>query len=262
MGRVLAVGDIHGAHIALNQVLERCNFDNENDCLIQLGDVADGFPYVYECVEKLLSIKNLIAIKGNHDEWFAHFIRTGQHGSDWQQGAMATKLSYIRHIGTVYQIPLSHKEFFLDQELYYIDSSNRMFVHGGWDRGQTVETLKRIKPYDFYWDRSLWNSALSCSKGQILKTFEGFEEIFIGHTTTENWTYEDGSNKFYLTKDLKGPRTNKVMEPMFSGGVHNLDTGAGWSGKLTIMDVDTKEYWQSDNVLDIYPSDVKGRYNS
>lgn len=40
--------------------------------------------------------------------------------------------------------------------------------------------------------------------------------------------------------------------------VWNIDTGAGWSGKLTIMDIDTKEYWQSDFVKELYP-DEKGR---
>ena len=34
--------------------------------------------------------------------------------------------------------------------------------------------------------------------------------------------------------------------------VWNLDTGAGWSGKLTIMDVNSKEYWQADLTPDLY----------
>jgi len=35
--------------------------------------------------------------------------------------------------------------------------------------------------------------------------------------------------------------------------VWDLDTGAGWSGKLTIMmDIDTKEYWQSELSKDLY----------
>jgi serine/threonine protein phosphatase 1 len=34
--------------------------------------------------------------------------------------------------------------------------------------------------------------------------------------------------------------------------VWNIDTGAGWSGKLTIMNVDTKEYWQSDLISELY----------
>jgi serine/threonine protein phosphatase 1 len=38
-----------------------------------------------------------------------------------------------------------------------------------------------------------------------------------------------------------------------------MDTGAGWAGKLTIMDVQTKEYWQSDPVQSLYPDAVPRR---
>ena len=31
-----------------------------------------------------------------------------------------------------------------------------------------------------------------------------------------------------------------------------LDTGAGWSGKLTIMNVNTHEYWQLDLSSELY----------
>ena len=40
--------------------------------------------------------------------------------------------------------------------------------------------------------------------------------------------------------------------------VWNLDTGGGWLGKLTIMDIDTKQFWQSDFVYELYPEE-KGR---
>jgi len=38
-----------------------------------------------------------------------------------------------------------------------------------------------------------------------------------------------------------------------------MDTGAGWNGRLTIMNTDTKEYFQSDKVNDLYPNE-RGRY--
>jgi Calcineurin-like phosphoesterase. len=68
-GKTFVVGDIHGAHKALVQVLERSGFDKENDLLITLGDIADGWSEVYEVVEELLTIKHRIDIIGNHDEW-------------------------------------------------------------------------------------------------------------------------------------------------------------------------------------------------
>ena len=64
MGRIFVIGDIHGAHKALVQVLERCEFDYENDQLITIGDIVDGWGDSYMVVEELLKIKNRIDIIG------------------------------------------------------------------------------------------------------------------------------------------------------------------------------------------------------
>ncbi len=66
--RTFVIGDIHGAYKALVQVLERAGFDYENDKLISLGDVTDGWSETAESIEELMKIKNLVYIKGNHDE--------------------------------------------------------------------------------------------------------------------------------------------------------------------------------------------------
>lgn len=230
------MGDIHGGYKALLQCLERSNFDYENDELIQLGDICDGWSQVKECVDELLKIKNLIPIKGNHDSWFETFINVGVHPVKWMMGGEATKSSYNSTTPlTNLDIPISHQEFFKHQLLYYIDAENRCFVHGGFNRHLFI---KDEVPYNLYWDRNLWNKALSCKGNQGLKTKDNFTEIFIGHTATTNWG-----------KDT----------PMWSGTVWNVDTGAGWSGKLTIMDVNTKEIFQSDSVCDLYKNE-KGRY--
>lgn len=239
--RTFTMGDIHGGYKALLQCLERSKFDYENDTLIQLGDVVDGWSEVYECVEELLKIKNLIAIKGNHDEWFNEFINTGMHGSQWTQGADITRESYRR---PTFTIPDSHVKFFRTQLPYFIDEQNRCFVHAGFNRHCSIK--QQNPPYIYWWDRDLWMAALSHKNGkeQFADSYVGkfkikddFKEIFIGHTATINW---------------------KTTEPMKAANIWNLDTGGGFKGKLTIMDVDTKEYWQSDLLEILYPNE-KGR---
>src|ERR1700743_619854 len=97
--RTFVMGDIHGAHKAMQQCLERSGFDKKRDRLIQLGDVVDRYEGVYDCVEELLKIPNLIAIKGNHDEWLNQFILIGYHPLLWQYGGDATVSSYLEAIG-------------------------------------------------------------------------------------------------------------------------------------------------------------------
>ena len=93
------MGDIHGGHKALLQCLQRSGFDYDRDILIQLGDIADGFDEVFACVEELLTIRHLVAIKGNHDDWLQTFIRTSFHPQYWSQGGEGTLRSYLTAAG-------------------------------------------------------------------------------------------------------------------------------------------------------------------
>lgn len=256
--RIFVMGDIHGAHKALLQCLERSSFNNEVDTLIQLGDVADGWNEVYECVEELLKIKNLISIKGNHDDWFNDFLLYGKHGVEWMQGGLGTLESYCRNaernipymqnLGRYItslnntDIPDSHIKFFNDQLLCYVDHYQRCFVHGGFNRHHFLGESIAQEPFQLFWDRDLWLAALShkglTDRGNYdgkFKNKDNFNEIFIGHTTTMNWGTD---------------------QPMNAANIWNLDTGAGFKGRLTIMDVDTKEYYQSDLVQELYPNQL------
>src|SRR5690606_33663276 len=97
--RTFVLGDIHGAAKALEQCFERSGFDSRNDTLIQLRDVVDRDNEVFECVKILLQVNNLIALKGNHDDWFDDFLRTGTHPRDWTYGGLDTVKSYLKHAG-------------------------------------------------------------------------------------------------------------------------------------------------------------------
>jgi serine/threonine protein phosphatase 1 len=250
--RTFVMGDIHGAYKALKQCLERAAFDKGKDCLIQLGDIADGSDEVYDCVEELLKIRNLIAIKGNHDEWLNQFLLNAYHPTEWKQGGVATARSYLRLIGKENKIlytgegyktalnpadiPENHRQFFHRQHLYYIDDLNNCYVHGGFDRHRE---FRGQNPEVYYWNRELWSAALSYNAFERhlpgkskFRMVTDFNEIFIGHTSTVNW---------------------KTDQPMKAANIYNLDTGAGYSGRLTIMDVESKQFWQSDPVAQLYP---------
>lgn len=247
------MGDIHGAYKALLQCLERSNFDYDNDQLIQLGDVVDGYPHAYECVEELLKIQNLIAIKGNHDDWFAEFINIDFHPYYWTYGGKGTLISYLEHsskkggyfaTGSGYKIslvsadiPLTHKQFFNDQQLYYIDEKKRCFVHAGFDRQLPFLGQEAT---EYYWNRELWRDAMEHKETvNGIEKFDittKFREIYIGHTPTTNW----GTDK-----------------PIKIFNLINMDTGAGHSGRLTIMDIDAEEFWQSDPLPKLYSENFR-----
>lgn len=230
MSRKFIMADIHGEYEKLLSCLQQVDFDYENDTLIQLGDIVDRGSQSYECVEELLKIKNLIAIRGNHDAWWQIYLNTGTHPINFHHGGKETYESYIKNVLDERfpdVMPQHHVDFFNRQVDYYIDDKNRCFVHGGFDRHRKIDN--QTDPVIYYWDRDLWTNACFYEQWSNQKKYSnknGFSEIFIGHT-----------NSLYY-----GGHTS----PKKSCNIWNLDTGSGFSdGKLTIMNVETKEFKQA-----------------
>jgi serine/threonine protein phosphatase 1 len=213
-GRRFVIGDIHGAYRALRQCLERSRFDYTSDHLVCLGDVADGWPETKACIDELLRIKNLTYILGNHDWWTLEWMLCERIEPVWySQGGKATIDSYADGI------PPSHVTFLSDAEPYYV-FQNKLFVHAGIDPMTPLEDQHQDT---FLWDRSLASLALqhynnSSGEGKI----SSFDEIYIGHTPVP------------------------FTAPILSAGIWMMDTGAGWSGVLSMMDIDTKAMYISD----------------
>ena len=219
------IGDIHGAYRALQQCLDRSAFDYDSDHLICLGDVSDGWPDTKRSIEELMRIKNLTYILGNHDWWALEWMLSGNVQSAWYvQGGKATVDSYRDGV------PATHVKFLKDAVLHHI-YKNKLFVHAGIDPWTPLERQDRDT---FLWDRSLATLALDRYAKSDDAKLSSFDEIYIGHTPIP---YE---------------------KPIMSLGVWLMDTGAGWSGVLSMMNVDTKEMFISDPVPSLYPG-VRGR---
>jgi serine/threonine protein phosphatase 1 len=235
MSKTFAIGDIHGGYRSLIQCLKRSRFDYETDTLISLGDVSDGWSETPQVVEELLKIKNLIPIRGNHDAWTQEYLEIGEiTDTHYNQGGRATIDAYTNMRLHHDFNEDNHLNFFLNQRNFYLDDQSRLFLHAGYQSEEGVG--KDSRESNYYWDRSLWHKAMSAGKQKLNKT-SMYKEVFIGHTTTMMWN---------------------IVYPMNKSNVWNLDTGGGFGGRLTIMDIDSKRFWQSDFVKDLYPNE-KGR---
>ena len=257
--RKFFLGDVHGSFLALLQCLERCGFNKETDELITGGDIVDGGSQSFECVSELLTIPNRIDIVGNHDAWWHIFLQNGgafhptlKDKEQGDQGAEATLLSYQKNCGgkvgdeIFLYIPEEHKTFFRRQVNKYRDG-DKVFVHGGFYSFED-DTRDQLT-----WDRTMLFDAITLHNAgkQMDEYYTQFDDIFIGHTATTNYRLANG--KFiWLDKDDRD-KYEPITTPINVFNIWNLDTGAGGCGKLTIMDIDTKEYWQSDLITDLYP---------
>lgn len=225
--KVFTIGDIHGRIEALKEVLTLSKFDYNKDKLIVLGDVVDGGSNTYEVIEELLKIKNLVFVIGNHDEWFMDHLASGWAEEIWtSQGGKNTIESYggklqkvrtatewVKIITQNVNIPVTHQDFF-NRGVYYYVFDNMLFVHGGIEIGIPINKQEK---HILLWDRNL----IEIARAEKIPLYD---RVFVGHTTTQTYDKE---------------------EPIFFNNLIMMDCGAGWSGKLCIMNVYTKEYWLS-----------------
>ena len=244
MSRTLVIGDIHGGLRALHQIIERANV-TQNDTLIFLGDYVDGWSQSPDVLDFLINLnehQNCIFIKGNHDELLLDWLQNKNENIDesmwFKHGGEATVIAYSK----VWQSTINkHIAFLKSLENYFHDDQNRLFIHAGFTNmnGINYEYFPKL----FYWDRTLWETALALNetidKESVYypRRFLLYKEIYIGHTPV-----------------------TKIGEtiPIQKACIWNVDTGAAFKGPLTIMDVDTKEFWQSEPLPNLYPTE-KGR---
>jgi serine/threonine protein phosphatase 1 len=236
--RTLVIGDIHSGLKALEQVLHRAAVSKE-DKLIFLGDYVDGWSQAVETVDFLIALEkthNCIYLRGNHDELCSDWLVKGADNPMWiQHGGTSSINSYKK--ADKYTIA-KHIQFFDRLKNYYLDSDNRLYLHAGFTNVKGVE--HEYFPKTFYWDRTLWELALSLNPTlqeehqYYPKRLLHYNEIFIGHTPVT--------------------RLGKTT-PQKAANVWNIDTGAAFMGPLSIIDVASKEIWQSDSVHTFYPEE-------
>lgn len=235
MSRTLAIGDIHGEFQKMKQLLELANFKPSEDTLICVGDYVDRGPDSALVLEYLAQLDKdypdqHFFCKGNHDEWLLQYIKDELEDPSMfeNQGGRETLESYEKYVMN----PKDHLEF-LENLNYFVTIGDKLFVHAGY--------TNKEGPWDEYnksnlwWDRDFWGLItyqyfILKQKTQSYK-YRHFEEIYIGHTPT-----------IHLKNS---PKVNiDVTKPVTCFNVTNMDTGVCYGGKLSLMDVDTKELWQ------------------
>lgn len=234
--RKLVVGDLHGAYKPLLQVLDRCQFNPSEDQLIFIGDILDGYSDIKECIDFIKELPNKIIVKGNHDEWVEHIVNYKSDVSSiveaWMPHGGFSTYTSLRD----YMYTKEFMDFINSMKMYHVDE-DKLFVHAGLSREKSYENNNSET---LMWDRNFIEKARNAhfyknySKLRLPKNPE-IRRVFVGHTPTINM------NDVFRKHDEPA-----LYVDNFKNGVINVDTGSCFSGKLTVMDTETLEYWQSD----------------
>ena len=255
------IGDIHGNKKALSDVLNMANFNFYLDTLFMIGDICDGHKETYEVIETLMKIKDIRLIEGNHDVWLKMFLNNefdkfftqedvlkGENfeekiilaitnmivdedlnlklilSSWYNQGGRNTLLSYV---GRTKEDLIRHRDFLSQQEPFILlEDEKYLFVHGGFDVRKDI----RSTDLDFIrWDRTVFRNTFR-NKFDLLHKYN---KVFLGHTTTQE--------------------INNELVPLVYNDIYAIDTGAGWDGKLSMIDIDSDKIFSSEKSVYYYP---------
>jgi serine/threonine protein phosphatase 1 len=237
--RTFVIGDIHGGLKALKQVWQRADI-SEKDTLIFLGDYGDGWSDSAAVISFLITINSThtcVFLRGNHDYLVHRYLTINDRNPLWLNHGGASTIDSYQEISE--EQKSGHISFLETLHNYHIDSQNRLFVHAGFTN--QAGPKHEFYPHFVYWDRTLWETAcsldpsLSTKSNRYPKRFLKFNEIYIGHTPT-----------------------TKIGEtaPTCYANVWNIDTGAAFKGCISVLDISTKEFWQSDPVYTLYPGET------
>lgn len=226
--RTYALGDLHGASKALNEVLRKINFNYDEDTLIFLGDLADGWGEFDKCLTTFFKMKNFIPIIGNHDLYLKHFIETETPKTKWLQRGGDNTIKVIENNPEV----LNDLYAYFSMAKYYHIDGEKIYCHGGFNHKRSIIGQRKM---NFAINRQMYKVAKKYHNQKlkfVVKYDEEdsvpIDEIFIGHSTTRNF------------------------RPDIRANLINIDTGAGSIGHLTIMDVHRKSYVQSRRMGKLY----------
>lgn len=207
--RLIAIGDIHGCHLALRALIEAIE-PTAKDTIVTLGDYVDRGPDSKNVIEQLLALRSqckLITLTGNHETMMLASRHSSKEHDFWMQcGGRETLASYADSIENV---PAEHWEF-LESLAYTHETPEYFFIHANYLADQPIE------------EQPEWVGLWEHLDSHPPAPHESGKTAIVGHT----------------------PQT--TCEILDLGHVRCIDTCCFGGGCLTAHDVETGDIWRAD----------------
>ena len=208
--RTLVITDLHGCYDECIELLQKMAFDEENDTLINLGDIIDRGPKIYETFVFLRDLKErmgdrCVLIRGNHEQMMLDALENGGRDKDlwYYNSGEKTVYSFLHHKHRIHEFT----DWFGEMP-YYWSNENYNCVHASMTdpdpAKNTIETL-------------IWGRGTDYS-GKTVMT---------GHTP------------YRIPLYFLGGQYGKIQEDVWTvlpeTGMIALDTGCVYGNRLTGM---------------------------
>lgn len=214
--RYVVVGDIHGCSNELYQLLEKVEFDYEQDYLICVGDLVDRGEHSPEVVSFFMDHPNCYNVMGNHDHRFIRYLKGNpvkiSHGLDktieqfeyynWfagtEIGGKKGILEYFEKMPYIIKVPIDNMLF---DSVGYV-------VHAGFTPSRPPEEqysqdclFMRYYGGKDYFDNVNGTYWFKWLRGEYPDTFSGHEvhEDWINEREYEHFYGHDGAGECSIT---------------------------------------------------------------
>jgi len=209
MGKIFAIGDIHGCFDKLHTLMALLEVNKKKDVLIFLGDYIDRGPQSVDVVEYLIHLSqngyHTVFLKGNHEAMLQDYLSGQDKTFFLLSGGTETLDSYRKHIDRFQKLimPPSHIEFFQSLCLFY-ETDSYIFVHAGL---VPRVPLNQQQEKDLLWIRDPF----------IHSTYNFGKTVIFGHTP--------------------------FKEPFVTKNKIGIDTGAFYGNKLTCIELPAQKFY-------------------
>ena len=263
--KIIAIGDLHGHHDQLVEIMDtllsRKDIDPKRDIFVFLGDYVDGGPKTKEVLDDLIKWKKEYPhwkfLFGNHESLLVDAFNPkhpiyGDYYLWWNQGGKETLESFKDVDATDYEKAImqpkdlltdKYMDFIKGLDLYY-ETDDYFFVHGGLYPNRSIKDhLKELKgittenmaegdmAYDMLWIREPFLSS----------KYDWGKKIIFGHTV-----FPYGMN--WGTDTDNGEQIQKTGYPLLMDNKFGLDTMMHNDGRITALILPDEEFVYTDFV--------------
>ncbi len=244
MGRNFIVGDIHGRIRALQDVLEKVSFSPNLDVLYAVGDYIDRGESSLEVLRFLISLNSFKGVIGNHDIFLESYLYSDKADDEWkyEYGGKDT----MKEFEKVKKKEKRRIALFLKNLPLAIYEEKYIVTHSGPPVAKNERDMnlysKVMRPEVYSKDAIYPDISPLVDRSYLLSAYSNVDMSFrsgsydpIPPLETEKWIFVGHT-----------PLPSSL--PFISEEYHlvALDTGAGHDNRLTLMNMDTFEFVQSD----------------
>lgn len=217
LGRLFAIGDIHGCLNELKALLAQIEFNCDIDQIIFVGDLVDRGPSSFATLEYLLDKPYFHIVAGNHEHLLYEYLKGSNNLPPhmlefWQkyEGAWAQQLSPKQNNNIAEKLP---------QQCHYIieaqcNNGTRFgLTHAGFSAEQWFEPNTKYE-YSFF-HALMWSRQCAESPPNTLPVVAGIDFTVHGHTIFKD-SHSNGNAIFIDTGCASGGKLTALNLEQFS----------------------------------------------